>query len=239
MRERQPISLGERWRREANRGVDDKRLQIALSTLPSVRKPAVRVHPGAIHAEMEGAMGAIHEVSIHVPLLPQKIWPQVARRLRRSPSVMEALSQGRVPRAFDRLVARVAGESVFPESRRVTSACTCGAPEQACRHVLALHELFARRLEERPWELLVLRGVDLHHLLERARSTDAGEGLPRLAFDAREEPVLFPEGEEGDLDFVLSSGQVRDLVGLRPAEHYEVVAEAIARYAAGGDAGER
>lgn len=231
MKERKPISLGERWRREANRGVDDNRLDLALATLPSIRKPLVRIRAGMIRAEMEGTMGAINEVGIQTPVLPQKIWPQVARVMRRSATMLESLSQGKVPRSFDRLVARICGDPLFPEARRVTSACTCTDSEKPCRHILALHELFARRLEEKPWELLVLRGVDLRDLLEKARTTSLDEDLPPLAFGATEEPVLFPEGEEGDLDYILGQGQIRHLLGLLPTELIEAVEAEIESYA--------
>ena len=63
MRERRAITLGQRWRREANRGVDDRKLEQTLATLPSIRQPTLRVRAGSIHAEMEGAMGSINEVS--------------------------------------------------------------------------------------------------------------------------------------------------------------------------------
>lgn len=215
MKPKRSMTLGERWRREANRGVDDRRLEQALAALPSIRQPAVRIQAGAIRTELEGSMGSINEVTIHAPPLPKKIWPQVARVLRRSSKMLAALSEGRVPRSFDRLIARIAGEPLFPEARRVTFACTCGAPEQPCRHVLALHELFARRLEDRAWELLSLRGVDLRELLEQAKRTTPNEDLPPLAYGATEEPVLFPEGEDGDLDYVLSRGQTASLLGMQ------------------------
>jgi len=234
-----PLSLGERWRREANRGVDDPRLDQALETLPQVRHPQIRVRGGSIHTEMEGAMGSINEVSIHVPTLPSKIWPQVARVMRRSTSMLDALEQGRVPRSFDRLVARLGGEPVFPEARRVTSACTCGSLDMPCRHILALHELFARRLDDRQWELLVLRGIDLRELVRRARSSGPDPDLPPLSFGADEEPVLFPEGEEGDLEFALSSGQSAHLLGDMSAEVDDVAEAAILAYATGSDEAEQ
>ena len=108
MRERKPISRGERWRREANQGVDDVRLDRALATIPSIRQSMLKIQPGSLRAEMEGAMGSIHEVSIRVALMP-KSWPQVARVLRRARSTVEALQQGRVPRSFDRLLSRICG----------------------------------------------------------------------------------------------------------------------------------
>jgi uncharacterized Zn finger protein len=207
------VSLGERWRRDATRGVDDKRLAAALELLPSIRKQMVRIRPGSMRAEMEGSMGSIHEVSLQVVMLPQKEWTTVVRVLRRSRSIVEALEQGRVPRAFDRLIARIVGEPLFPDPRRVTFGCSCDQQEKPCRHVLALNELFARRLDEKPWELLVLRGIDLHGLLAKVRQTGSDPDLPPLAFGAPEEPVLYPEAEGADLDAALGPTQVRWLLG--------------------------
>ena len=213
MNERKAVSLGERWRREATRGIDDKRLAAALELLPSIRKPMVRIRPGSLRAEMEGAMGSIHEVSLQIRTLPQKDFPTLLRVLRRSRSIVEALEQGKVPRAFDRLVARIVGEPLFPEPRRVTWGCSCDLPEKPCRHVLALNELFARRLDEKPWEMLVLRGIDLHAMLAKLRQTGIDPDLPPLAFGAPEEPVLYPEAEDADLDYTLNRAQVRWMTG--------------------------
>ena len=230
---RRPASMGVRWRRISTLGVENNQLEMALASLTSVRSPRVRILPGSIQSEMEGAMGSINEVSIHVPRLPKRIWPQVVHVMRRSVSMRESLASGGVPRSFDRLIARVSGESVFPEARRVTSACTCGSPDSPCRHILALHELFARRLEEKPWELLILRGIDFRNLLDQAAGPAAGGELPPLAYGA-EEPILFPEGEDGDLDSILSSGQVRGLIGAQQAVLLDVVAAAIEDYEVDG-----
>lgn len=227
MSDRKTVSLGERWRREATRGIDDKRLAAALELLPSIRKSMVRIRPGSLRAEMEGAMGSIHEVSLQVRILPQKDWPTVIRVLRRSKTIVEALEQGRVPRAFDRLIARIVGEPLFPEPRRVTFGCSCDLPEKPCRHVLALNELFARRLDEKPWEILVLRGTDLHALLAKVRQVGVDPDLPPLAFAAPEEPVLYPEAEDADLDTTLSRSQIRWLLGVAHERAVEATIKAI------------
>ena len=211
--ERKSVSLGERWRREATRDIDDQRLAAALEALPSIRKPMVRIRPGGIGAEMEGAMGSIHEVSLQIRTLPMKEWPTLIRVLRRSKSIIEALEQARVPRSFDRLVARVLGEPLFPDARSVTYGCSCDLQEVPCRHVLALHELFARRLDEKPWELLMLRGVDLHGTLAKVKQTEQDTELPPLAFGVPEEPVLYPDAEDADLDQSLGLQALRWLVG--------------------------
>jgi uncharacterized Zn finger protein len=213
MMERKVVSLGERWRREAHRGIDDARLAAALDTLPSIRKPMVRIRAGSIRAEMEGSMGSIHEVSLQIRTLPQKDWMTLVRVLRRSKSIVEALENGRVTRSFDRLVARIVGEPLFPDARSITFGCSCDLPEKPCRHVLALHELFARRLDQQPWELMMLRGIDLQALLTKVRQTTADADLPPLAFGVPEEPVLYPDAEDADLGQPLGGVQVRWLLG--------------------------
>ena len=158
-------------------------------------------------------MGSIHEVSLQIRTLPQKDWLTLARVLRRSKSIVDALEDGRVPRSFDRLVARVVGEPLFPDARSVTFGCSCDLPEKPCRHVLALHELFARRLDERPWEVLMLRGIDLQALLTMVRQTTPEGDLPPLAFGVPEEPVLYPDAEDADLGQGLTSVQLRWFAG--------------------------
>ena len=211
--ERKSVSLGERWRREATRQIDDARLAAALDALPSIRKPMVRIRAGSIRCEMEGTMGSIHEVSLQIRALPMRDWNTLIRVLRRSKSIVEALENGRVPRSFDRLVARIVGEPLFPDARSVTFGCSCDLPEKPCRHVLALHELFARRLDERPWEILMLRGVDLQAMLAKVRQTEPDGDLPPLAYGVPEEPVLFPDAEDADLGQSLQPAQVRWFTG--------------------------
>jgi len=211
--ERKSVSLGERWRRESTRGVDDQRLAAALEALPSIRKPMVRIRAGSIRCEMEGSMGSIHEVSLQIRTLPQRDWNTLIRVLRRSKSIVQALEDGRVPRSFDRLVARVLGEPLFPDARSVTFGCSCDLPEKPCRHVLALHELFARRLDERPWEMLMLRGVDLQATLAKVHQNEPEGDLPPLAFGVPEEPVLYPDAEDADLGQSLTPTQIRWFTG--------------------------
>ena len=176
----------------------------------------VRIMVGAITAEFEGAMGSIHEVSVRVPPLPSRVWDQLVPVLRRSTKMVEALQEGRVPLAFDRLVARIGGESALPEARRITHACTCGLAEYPCRHVLALHELFGRRLDEKPWLLLQLRGGNVRDLIEKVTSA-AKHDHPALAFGSHEEPLLFPEAGDGDLDNALTREQTASLLGASTA----------------------
>ena len=227
MSERKSVSLGERWRREATRGIDDRRLATALEVLPIIRQPMVRIRSGSIVAEMEGAMGSIHEVSIQVRTLSQKEWPTLVRVLRRSRSIVDALEQGRVTRSFDRLVARIVGEPLFPDSRRVTWGCSCDIPEKPCHHVLALHELFARRLDEKPWELLLLRGIDLHNLLNQVQKAPAEGEHAALAYGAKEEPVLYPDAEDGDLESAMTPAQLAWLFGIVPDRLRAAVTETV------------
>ncbi|GAB4136068.1 MAG: hypothetical protein Fur0037_00340 [Planctomycetota bacterium] len=229
MKDRRPVSLGERWRRETTRGIDDQRIAAALDVLPGIRRSMVVVGRGSVRAELEGSMGSIHEVSVQVRTLPARGWPAVIHVLRRSASILEALEKGRVPRSLDRLVARVMGEPLFPEARSITTGCSCDLHERPCHHVLALLELIARRLDERPYELLILRGTDARTLLEGARSGPGPQEIANLPFGAREEPVLYPEGEDEDLDSALSARQSAWLLGLVSPRAVEAAMKALER----------
>ena len=72
--------------------------------------------------------------------------------------------------------------------------------------------MFARRLDDRPWELLTLRGVDFHNLLDASSKAPDPAELVALAFDAREEPIIAPDGDGVELEPTLTSLQVRRLL---------------------------
>ena len=44
MSERKPVSLSERWRREATRDVNDELLKAAVDTMPTIRHSMVRIN---------------------------------------------------------------------------------------------------------------------------------------------------------------------------------------------------
>ena len=60
---------------------------------------------------------------------------------------------------------------------------------------------------------LMLRGVDLHDTLTRVKQTEPDADLPPLAYEVPEEPVLYPDAEDADLDQSLGSAALRWLVG--------------------------
>lgn len=74
-----------------------------------------------------------------------------------------------------------------------------------------------------------MRGVDLSGLLDMARK-GTGEDLPPLAYGASEEPILFPEGEEGDLENILTPGQSRRLLGVMSSQVEVAVQRALQVY---------
>ena len=96
----------------------------------------------------------------------------------------------------------------------------------------------ARRLDERPYELLVLRGIDLHDLLAQVKKSGLDPDLPPLAFGASEEPILFPEAEEADLDGTLAAAQTRWLLGVVSPRAIEAANLALRRLSASQDAPE-
>ena len=59
----------------------------------------------------------------------------------------------------------------------------------------------------------MLRGVDLHDTLTKVNQTEPDADLPPLAYGVPEEPVLYPDAEDADLDQSLGTPALRWLVG--------------------------
>ena len=98
--------------------------------------------------------------------------------------------------------------------------------------------MFARRLDERPYELLTLRGIDLHDLLAQVKKSGLDPDLPPLAFGASEEPILFPEAEDADLDGTLAAAQTRWLLGVVSPRTIEAANNALLRLSVPTDTNE-
>ena len=90
--------------------------------------------------------------------------------------------------------------------------------------------MFARRLDDRPWELLVMRGVDLPNLLDASERPPDPSELIALAFGAKEEPIVVPDGEGFELEATFSPLGVRRLLGADQETKLQIVLDAIESY---------
>jgi hypothetical protein len=58
-----------------------------------------------------------------------------------------------------------------------------------------------------------LRGIDVHTLMAKVSQQSHDQDLPPLAFGCAEEPVLYPDSEDAELDNELAAPQVAWLQG--------------------------
>ena len=74
----------------------------------------------------------------------------------------------------------------------------------------------------------MLRGIDLQGLLTKVKQTEPDADLPPLAYGVPEEPVLYPDAEDADLDQSLGFTALRWLIGDLSPRAVEATLQALA-----------
>lgn len=136
----------------------------------------IEVTPGRVTARVgEGRLRPV-AVALAVPLIDAQAWERITAALASELRYPAALLEGRLPPRVSAVFAS-AGAPLVPAGEHVTSRCDCREP-QPCKHVAALHQVFAARLETNPFLLLELRGRDRGTVLANLRRAGPGDPLP-------------------------------------------------------------
>ncbi|MEU7769456.1 SWIM zinc finger family protein [Nocardia sp. NPDC049190] len=146
------------------------------------------IEPGAVTAEVQGSQPRPFTAVFTVRPLREDELELIIETIRSAPGMLAEIASGALPTGLGPLLLpTTAAELDF--------SCTCPDPGWPCKHVAAVCYLLAERLDERPREILTLRGLDLDMLIggierdeQSADSTDPyGDravlpDLPKVAF---------------------------------------------------------
>ncbi|MCP2295356.1 Uncharacterized conserved protein, contains Zn finger domain [Nocardia amikacinitolerans] len=117
-----------------------------------------RIEPGAVVAEVQGSQPRPFTAAFRVRALREDELDLLIETIRSSPGMLAEIASGALPTALGPLLLpTTAAELDFD--------CTCPDPGWPCKHVAAVCYLLAERLDERPREILTLRGLDLDTLI--------------------------------------------------------------------------
>ncbi len=145
------------------------------------------VGAGATHAPVPGSRADPYDVTLGFETWDETSRGEVAAALAQDPAALAAVLAGTMPEGFEGLCAR-AGLDLFPASGSdARFACTCPDIGDPCKHAAAVVYLLAEWLDDHPFGVLTLRGVDRDVLLAdvsarrrdaelAARSGDEGQG---------------------------------------------------------------
>lgn len=170
------MSWGDRWRAL----VDDSRPQTALRASRgrvyerSGRVTDLRTAPGLLTARVQGSRATPYLVEIGLPTLDEQGWDAVVAAVAEQARHAARLLAGQAPEGLeDELEPR--GIRLFPHPAELRTSCACGDPLPVCKHVAAVIEALARRLDDDPFALLHLRGRGREGFLADLAAVRGGE----------------------------------------------------------------
>ncbi|MGW4770443.1 SWIM zinc finger family protein [Nocardia sp. NPDC004278] len=117
-----------------------------------------RIEPGAVTAEVQGSQPRPFTAVFAIRPLRDDELELLVETIRTAPGVLAEIASGALPMSL--------GEHLLPTTAAdLDFSCTCPDPGWPCKHVAAVCYLLAERLDERPREILTLRGLDLDTLI--------------------------------------------------------------------------
>ncbi|MCX5043611.1 SWIM zinc finger family protein [Aldersonia sp. NBC_00410] len=143
---------------------------------------AMRIEPGAVTAEVQGSQPRPFTSVLTLRTFDDERLAELVDVVRGAPGMLAETVSGSLPTALGPLLLpRSAAELDFD--------CTCPDTGWPCKHIAAVAFLTAERLDERPLDMLVLRGVDLDALIAGVEDR-AGPDPDDLYGDRTELPAL-------------------------------------------------
>jgi uncharacterized Zn finger protein len=130
---------------------------------------AFTIQPGRIQARVRGSYWEDYTVRIEVPVLADRVWHAVFAAVAGEATYVARLLAGELPDDLPDIFER-AGAPLFPSPGAMTPSCTCLDWGNPCKHVIALHYVFAMRLDMDPSLLLTLRGRTAQQMTAALRS---------------------------------------------------------------------
>ncbi|MPZ89488.1 MAG: hypothetical protein GEU81_15775 [Nitriliruptorales bacterium] len=187
--------MNDAWSQRLRALLDEENPQIALRASRgrayerAGRVTDVRPVAGALSARVQGSRATPYAVEIGMPVLDEAEWYTVSSTVVEQVRHGARLLAGQVPAGLvEELEAR--GVRLFPHPAELELRCGCDDPAPQCKHMAAVIESAARRLDEDPFLLLRLRGrgrerllADLAAARRAVRREDEGEPVGDLSLE--------------------------------------------------------
>jgi len=160
--------------------LDPNRLPRGRTYARHSRVGVLTVEPGEVRTSVLGSGGSAYRVRLRIRAFSDAEWEVVLDAIAARAGHAAALLDGELsPGIVDD--ARAAGCDLLPGAGEVGTSCSCPDWANPCKHAAAVCYLVADRLDEDPFELLLLRGRHRDAVLAglRARRAAAARGAER------------------------------------------------------------
>ncbi len=131
---------------------------------------SIEIKPGEILARVQGSKPKPYEVRIGLRRIPRKDWTRLAEKLARKALFSAKLLAGEMPEGLDEAF-RKGGVALFPKTKKdLETECACPDWENPCKHIAAAYYILAQELDQDPFLLLRIRGIEKEDFLAQVRA---------------------------------------------------------------------
>jgi uncharacterized Zn finger protein len=135
----------------------------------------LRVHPGAVTAQVQGSAARPYAVDIRLTPFTDAEWARAEEALAGQALFLAALLAGEMPRDVEQAFA-AAGLSLFPtRASELRATCSCPDAANPCKHIAATYYILAEAFDTDPFLVLSWRGRARDDLLARLRDLRAAQ----------------------------------------------------------------
>lgn len=132
------------------------------------------VQPGIVVSHVQGSRSAPYVVTVATTPLHDDQWTAVHGAIAAKLTFAAQLLDGQVPPELEE-VFDDAGVPLLPARwSDVRATCSCPDGENPCKHIAAVLYVFADRLDDDPWELLLWRGRTRDEVLAHLSTANTG-----------------------------------------------------------------
>jgi len=157
--------------------LDPNRLPRGRSYARHDRVWEMTVEPGLVRAPVQGTRPRPYQVTIRIRAFTGDEWERMLRAIVAKAAHVAALLDGDLdPGIVDD--ARAAGVELFPTAGELVPRCSCPDWADPCKHSAAVCYLVADRLDEEPFDLLLLRGKERDEVLAGLRALRSAAASP-------------------------------------------------------------
>lgn len=190
-----------RWVEIMEQCIDAGRIARGKSYARKGQVVNIQIEPGLVTAFVQGTRQTPYQIRLGFETISPEARDLILFRCRESATFAAKLLAGEMPSEMEEIF-REAGTPLFPTRNALRRfKCTCPDDASPCKHIIAVLLILAEELEDDPFILLKLRGLDKESLINLLTL----ENTPSIEAADEDEPDY--EWEEGSDELIGGSGE--------------------------------
>lgn len=177
-----------RWVAVIEQCIDPARLARGRSYARRGQVVSVTIEPGLVTAFVQGTRKTPYQIRLGFETVTDEARGFILFRFRERAAYTARLLAGEMPDEIEEIF-KESGAPLFPTKETLRRfKCSCPDDATPCKHIIAVLLLLAEELEEDPFILLRLRGLDKESLINLLTLEIPRDGLAQAAGDSADGP---------------------------------------------------